>query len=191
VFVVGLLLWVASVVVTFVTANTNLVPTVILFGSFLVPITFATYAFDHADQVLTAQRILAAFVYGGVLGVLGASVLEAAFLTQPSMVCCIVPTRGVLKARHISGSDCDRELGEGDRHAAIHWLLGGQLVVPRRTFWTNAWPAMIALALRSRLRPRIGRSRAFKRPWSASTRLLAYCSVRCHAAGSSSSSTTG
>jgi len=85
VLVVGLVLWVASVVVTFATANTNLVPTVILLGSFLVPVTFATYAFERADQVVTAQRIFAAFVYGGVLGVLGASVLEAAFLTQPSV----------------------------------------------------------------------------------------------------------
>ena len=85
VLVVGLLLWVASVVVTFATANTNLVPTVILFGSFLVPVTFATYAFEQADQVVTPQRIFAAFVYGGVLGVLGASVLEAAFLKQPSV----------------------------------------------------------------------------------------------------------
>jgi hypothetical protein len=41
------------------------------------------------------------------------------------------------------------------------------------------------------LRSRIGRSRAFSRPWSASTRLLAYRSVRCHAAGSNSSSTIG
>jgi protease PrsW len=86
VFVVGLLLWVASVVVTFATGNTNLVPTVILLGSFLVPVTFVVYAFErHADQVVTAQRIFAAFVYGGVLGVLGASVLEAAFLKQPSV----------------------------------------------------------------------------------------------------------
>jgi protease PrsW len=85
VFVVGLLLWVATVVVTFATANTNLVPTVILLGSFLVPVTFVVYAFERADQVVTAQRIFAAFVYGGVLGVLGASVLEAAFLTQPSV----------------------------------------------------------------------------------------------------------
>jgi hypothetical protein len=85
VFVVGLLLWVASVVVTFWTGNVNLVPTVILLGSFLVPVVFATYAFGRADQVVTAQRIFAAFVYGGVLGVLGASVLEAAFLKQPSV----------------------------------------------------------------------------------------------------------
>jgi len=82
---VGLLLWVASVVVTFATDNVNLVPTIILLGSFLVPVTFVVYAFEHyADQVVTAQRIFTAFVYGGVLGVLGASVLEAAFLRQPS-----------------------------------------------------------------------------------------------------------
>ena len=84
-FLVGLLLWVASVVVTFATDNVNLVPTIILLGSFLVPVTFVVYAFQHyADQVVTAQRIFAAFVYGGALGVLGASVLEAAFLRQPS-----------------------------------------------------------------------------------------------------------
>ena len=74
------LLWVASVVVTFATDNVNLVPTIILLGSFLVPVTFVVYAFQHyADEVVTAQRIFTAFVYGGALGVLGASVLEAAF----------------------------------------------------------------------------------------------------------------
>jgi RsiW-degrading membrane proteinase PrsW (M82 family) len=85
VFLGGLLLWVVSVVVAFWTGNPNLVPTVILLGSFLVPVTFVVFAFErYADQVLTTQRILIAFLYGGVLGVLGASILEAAFLKQPS-----------------------------------------------------------------------------------------------------------
>jgi protease PrsW len=83
-FLGGLVLWVAAVVVTFVTQNVNLVPTIILLGSFLVPVTFVAYAFTRADQVVTAQRILTAFVYGGVLGVLGASLLEAEFLKSPS-----------------------------------------------------------------------------------------------------------
>jgi RsiW-degrading membrane proteinase PrsW (M82 family) len=83
-FLGGLGLWVATVVVTFATRNSNLVPTIILLGSFLVPVAFVTYAFGHADQVVSAQRIFTAFVYGGVLGVLGASVLEGAFLRQPS-----------------------------------------------------------------------------------------------------------
>jgi RsiW-degrading membrane proteinase PrsW (M82 family) len=83
-FLGGLGLWAATVVVTFATSNANLVPTIILLGSFLVPVAFVTYAFGHADEVVTAERIFTAFVYGGVLGVLGASVLEAAFLRQPS-----------------------------------------------------------------------------------------------------------
>jgi RsiW-degrading membrane proteinase PrsW (M82 family) len=86
-FLGGLLLWVATVVVTFWTANANLVPTIILLGSFLVPATFVVYAFEHhADQVLTGQRIFTTFLYGGVLGVLGASILEAEFLKEPSLV---------------------------------------------------------------------------------------------------------
>jgi RsiW-degrading membrane proteinase PrsW (M82 family) len=83
-FLGGLVLWVAAVLVTFATQNINLVPTIILLGSFLVPVTFVAYAFAHADQVVT-QRILTAFIYGGVLGVLGASLLEAEFLKQPSL----------------------------------------------------------------------------------------------------------
>jgi RsiW-degrading membrane proteinase PrsW (M82 family) len=84
IFVTGLVLWSAAVLVTFATGNANLVPTIILLGSFLVPVAFVTYAFGQADEVVTAQRIFTAFVYGGVLGVLGASILEAAFLGQPS-----------------------------------------------------------------------------------------------------------
>jgi protease PrsW len=84
IFVAGLTLWSAAVLVTFATSNANLVPTIILLGSFLVPVAFVTYAFGHADPVVTAQRIFTAFIYGGVLGVLGASILEAALLRQPS-----------------------------------------------------------------------------------------------------------
>jgi RsiW-degrading membrane proteinase PrsW (M82 family) len=83
-FLGGLGLWVAAVAVTFVTGNVNLIPTIILLGSFLAPVTFVTYAFTRADQIVTAQRILSAFVSGGVLGVLGASLLEAEFLGAPT-----------------------------------------------------------------------------------------------------------
>jgi RsiW-degrading membrane proteinase PrsW (M82 family) len=84
IFLGGLALWVATVAVTFATRNPNLVPTVILIGSFLVPVTFVAYAFQRADAVVNAQRIFTAFIYGGTLGVLGASLLEAEFLKQPT-----------------------------------------------------------------------------------------------------------
>ena len=84
IFVVGLVLWLATVVVTFATENSNLIPTIILLGSFLTPVTFVAFAFGRADEVVTPQRIFSAFVYGGLLGVLGASVLESEFLRQQS-----------------------------------------------------------------------------------------------------------
>jgi RsiW-degrading membrane proteinase PrsW (M82 family) len=84
VFFGGLLLWIATVVVTLLTANTNLLPTLVLLGSFLVPVTFVIWALERwRDEDLTADLVVTAFLVGGVLGVLGASVLES-YLLHPS-----------------------------------------------------------------------------------------------------------
>ncbi|BCJ41282.1 hypothetical protein GCM10010168_89580 [Actinoplanes ianthinogenes] len=84
IFLVGLALWLVTVVVTFLTGNANLIPTLVLLGSFLVPVTFVAWAFERRDTgELTAGLVLSTFLTGGVLGVLGASVLEA-YLLYPS-----------------------------------------------------------------------------------------------------------
>jgi RsiW-degrading membrane proteinase PrsW (M82 family) len=86
IFVGGLALWIATVVVTFLTLNPNLVPTLILIGSFLIPVTFVAYAFEHrASDTLTEHTIFVGFVYGGVLGVLGASLLESYLLGHSNL----------------------------------------------------------------------------------------------------------
>lgn len=78
----GLLLWVLTVAVTFYTGNVNLLPTLILLGSFLVPVTFVAWAFGRAHaRDLDIGQIARAFLIGGVLGVLAASMLEAYFLS--------------------------------------------------------------------------------------------------------------
>jgi len=83
-FLTGFALWVAAVVITFATGNANLIPTVVLLGSFLVPVTFVAWAFERrATGEITAELVLSTFVVGGLLGVLGASVLES-FLLHPS-----------------------------------------------------------------------------------------------------------
>jgi RsiW-degrading membrane proteinase PrsW (M82 family) len=85
VFLVGLVLWVASIVVTALTRNSNLIPTDVLLGSFLVPVTAVIWNFDHdVGSVLSGQRIFVTFVVGGVLGVLAASLLESP-LAQDSL----------------------------------------------------------------------------------------------------------
>ena len=84
IFLTGLVLWTLTVVVTFVTGNPNLIPTLVLLGSFLVPVSFVAWAFSrrHSGE-LTAELLFSTFVTGGVLGVLAASLLES-YLVNPS-----------------------------------------------------------------------------------------------------------
>jgi RsiW-degrading membrane proteinase PrsW (M82 family) len=83
-FLTGLFLWLASVVVTYVTGNANLIPTIVLLGSFLVPVTFAGWAFERRQTgEITGELVFRMFTVGGVLGVLAASVLES-YLLHPS-----------------------------------------------------------------------------------------------------------
>lgn len=87
VFLSGLLLWILSVLVTGLTGNLNLIPTVVMLGSFLVPATAVTYYLDHApSSTISAQRVFFAFLYGGVLGVLAASLLEVWLLQNGPLV---------------------------------------------------------------------------------------------------------
>ena len=84
-FFTGLLLWIASVAVTALTSNTNMIPTVVLLGSFLVPTTAVIWYVDHYNSPeLTGSLVVRAFIVGGVLGVLAASILESLFI-EPGM----------------------------------------------------------------------------------------------------------
>ena len=83
IFLVGLLLWIASVVVTGATGNVNMVPTVVLLGSFLVPVTAVVWYLDHYESPeLTLRLVFYTFIVGGVLGTLAASVLESWLRTE-------------------------------------------------------------------------------------------------------------
>jgi RsiW-degrading membrane proteinase PrsW (M82 family) len=75
ILLVGTLLFVVLTRATIDTQNVNLVPSVIVLGSFLVPLAFVMYVYERAAEVpLTV--VLACFVTGGILGVTAASVLE-------------------------------------------------------------------------------------------------------------------
>ncbi|MGW1075170.1 PrsW family intramembrane metalloprotease [Streptomyces sp. NPDC002537] len=81
----GAALWILAIVVTYTTQNTNLLPTLILLGSFLVPGCFTLWAHEKYGKVLGAHLLISCFVVGGILGVLGASVLEY-YLLHPSVL---------------------------------------------------------------------------------------------------------
>lgn len=77
VLVIGAVLWVLTIWTTVATQNTNLVPTIILLGSFLVPFAVVLFATERVSTTFPTAALMIAFFVGGILGVLGASVLEA------------------------------------------------------------------------------------------------------------------
>ena len=82
----GLGLFVLTTIVMFVTGNPNLYPTVILIGNFLIPVVFVTFLYDHQHlSTLTLPTIAQSFLIGGLLGTLGAAVLE------PLLIPAVVP----------------------------------------------------------------------------------------------------
>ena len=81
VFLIGLALWIATIGAAYLTTNLILLPTIVLIGSFLVPVTAVVWNLDHdPSPELSPRRILSAFIVAGVVGVLGASVLEYYFV---------------------------------------------------------------------------------------------------------------
>ncbi len=77
ILLIGLVLWAATAADVFVTGNLIVLPSVVLLGSFLVPVTAVVWYLDHnPSPVLSPRRIGTAFVVAGLLGVLVSSMLE-------------------------------------------------------------------------------------------------------------------
>ena len=74
---IGVVLFGITDAALFVTNNPNLAPTVIVLGSFLVPVTFVIYLYDRFRHMEMRLSLLAVtFLLGGVLGIVVAAVLE-------------------------------------------------------------------------------------------------------------------
>jgi RsiW-degrading membrane proteinase PrsW (M82 family) len=91
ILLIGFLFYISSVVVLYLTANPNLFPTVVMIGSFLVPISYVAFFYErgHLSSHLTLSTTLICFVFGGILGVLAASLLEPIFIRRIDFVSTI------------------------------------------------------------------------------------------------------
>jgi RsiW-degrading membrane proteinase PrsW (M82 family) len=89
--VTGFLLYIISVVFLIFTGNPNLFPTVVLIGSFLVPVCYVTFFYERRHlSNLALSTTLTSFIYGGILGVLAASLLEPIFVRRLDSATTIV-----------------------------------------------------------------------------------------------------
>src|SRR5919197_4155230 len=91
VLLTGLLLYVAGLAVLTLTGNPNLFPTVVLLGSFLVTVTYVVFFYERGHlSHLTLPTAAMSFVYGGVLGVFAASLLEPLFIPRLDFLTALV-----------------------------------------------------------------------------------------------------
>ena len=114
VFFSGLALFIVTVVIMFATGNPNLYPTALLLGNFLIPVVFVTFLYDRQQlSALTLPTLAQSFLIGGVLGVLGASVLEPLLIHQSTADSDTLPLTSALLVGLIE---------EGCKIAAVLWL---------------------------------------------------------------------
>jgi protease PrsW len=75
--------YVLLLVALLLTNNSNLFPTLVMVGNFMVPIAYVAFFYErrHLSR-LTLPTISLAFLYGGLLGLLAASLLEPFFIRQ-------------------------------------------------------------------------------------------------------------
>ncbi|HZU69941.1 MAG TPA: PrsW family glutamic-type intramembrane protease [Ktedonobacteraceae bacterium] len=89
--VIGVFLFIVASVILLWSGDPNLFPTVILIGNFLVPVVFVAFLYDHQHiSSLSIDTIAASFGIGGVLGILGATVIESLVVPAPAN-----PTQGL------------------------------------------------------------------------------------------------
>ncbi len=81
VLVFGIVLFILTQQATILTANTNYLPTLLLLGSFVVPVAFVTYFYEYVKhREISIPLLTICLIAGGVIGSIVAGVLEAGTL---------------------------------------------------------------------------------------------------------------
>ena len=81
VLLIGFFFYIATLVALILTRNPVLFPTVGMVGSFMIPVAYVAFFYDHRHiSRLTIPKIAQGFIYGGLFGVLAASLLEPLFI---------------------------------------------------------------------------------------------------------------
>lgn len=83
ILIIGAVLFAASEQALLMTGNPAYFPTILLLGSFLIPVVFVTYFYEHVmHREISLPLLTTCFVVGGVLGAIAGGVLEYNTLQQ-------------------------------------------------------------------------------------------------------------
>lgn len=83
ILVTAFIFYILLLVALVLTENTNLFPTLVMIGNFMVPVAYVSFLYErrHLSR-LTMPTVSLSFLYGGLVGLLAASILEPFFITQ-------------------------------------------------------------------------------------------------------------
>ena len=95
---------------------------------------------------------------------MGGSAVDVASGRERAAGDCCVDGERIRLIGVVPRSDGEGEFGEGRREPLLWVEFHAEFVVAAADVWTNACPALITRAERSRLRPRMGLSRDLSRP---------------------------
>jgi RsiW-degrading membrane proteinase PrsW (M82 family) len=83
VIVTSAVIYVLLLVVLLLTENSNLFPTLMMVGNFMVPVAYVAFIYERRHlSSLKMPAVSLAFFYGGLVGILAAAFLEPFFITE-------------------------------------------------------------------------------------------------------------
>jgi len=86
ILIVGIVLVIGSEEALRITGNPNFFPTVILLGSFIVPVTFVVFFYEHVKhREISIPLLTTCFIVGGVIGLIAAGFIEYGTLKSLSI----------------------------------------------------------------------------------------------------------
>lgn len=86
ILLVGIILFIATLEAIRATNNPNFLPSVILLGSFVVPVTFIAYFYQYVkDRDISLPLLTTCFIVGGIVGTVAAGLLEYTTLRSSSI----------------------------------------------------------------------------------------------------------
>jgi RsiW-degrading membrane proteinase PrsW (M82 family) len=75
--------YVLLLVILLLTGNSNLFPTLMMIGNFMIPVAYVAFIYERKHlSSLRMPAVSLAFLYGGLVGILAASFLEPFFITE-------------------------------------------------------------------------------------------------------------
>jgi RsiW-degrading membrane proteinase PrsW (M82 family) len=84
---IAAVLYIILLVILVLTVNPIMFPTVVMVGNFMVPVAFVVFLYERRYfSRLTPQTVSLAFLYGGLVGVIVASILWALFIRNLDLV---------------------------------------------------------------------------------------------------------